>query len=94
MKIEYGKMVSKLGHSDTNKLEAEYVRQWPWWHEIHSLWRDRPNYNPIAVSSSDPDVDHSAELTRLFSRQHGDLGTMARTADSDSDSDGDSSDFD
>ncbi|KAI5812140.1 hypothetical protein BZA77DRAFT_325287, partial [Pyronema omphalodes] len=42
-------------------LLAHYRQQWPWWDDIHSLWGNRPNYNPYCVQSSAPGLDHGAD---------------------------------
>ncbi len=36
------------------------LKDWPWWKELHSFWRELPNYNPIAVTNSTPGVNHAA----------------------------------
>lgn len=45
---------------------------WPWWKEFHSFWRELPNYNPIAVETSEPGVDHATAAAALFEPSHSD----------------------
>jgi len=40
--------------------------KWPWWDDLHSFWRELPNYNPIGVQSSEPGTDHAADAEQLF----------------------------
>lgn len=52
---------------------ASIVSEWPWWKEFHSFWRELPNYNPIAVTTSTPGVDHAGQAATIFeSTGHGD----------------------
>jgi len=53
---------------------ASIVSEWPWWKEFHSFWRELPNYNPIAVTTSTPGVDHAGQAATIFeSTGHGDV---------------------
>jgi hypothetical protein len=45
---------------------GEIRDEWPWWDDLHSFWRELPNYNPIGVQSSEPGTDHAAEAEQLF----------------------------
>ena len=45
---------------------ASIVSEWPWWKEFHSFWRELPNYNPIAVTTSTPGVDHAGQAATIF----------------------------
>ena len=51
---------------------------WPWWLEFHSFWRELPNYNPVAVESSTPGVDHAGEAIALFDAPGGEEGDVFR----------------
>ncbi|KAJ3478613.1 hypothetical protein NLJ89_g12372 [Agrocybe chaxingu] len=44
----------------------------PWWAEFHSFWRELPNYNPIAVTTSAPGTDHAGEAAAAFGTIHSD----------------------
>ena len=46
---------------------AEITSEWPWWKELHTLWRNLPNYNPLYVANGSPGVDHSGDAEQLFS---------------------------
>jgi hypothetical protein len=45
---------------------ALITSQWPWWKELHSFWRELPNYNPICVTTSTPGVDHAGQAAAAF----------------------------
>jgi hypothetical protein len=47
---------------------------WPWWDELHSFWRELPNYNPVGIQSSEPGTDHAAEASNLFQTSSGASG--------------------
>lgn len=50
----------------TLHLIEQITEGWPWWAELHAFWRELPNYNPIAVATSTPGVDHALEASGLF----------------------------
>jgi len=45
---------------------ASITLEWPWWKELHSFWRELPNYNPICVTTSTPGVDHAGQAAAAF----------------------------
>lgn len=51
--------------STTEKISAE----WEFFEDLHKLWRELPNYNPVGVSSSEHGQDHAATAAALFQRR-------------------------
>ena len=47
-------------------LAGSITSEWPWWKELHSFWRELPNYNPICVTTSTPGVDHAGQAAAAF----------------------------
>ncbi|KAF8200151.1 hypothetical protein BJ912DRAFT_948114 [Pholiota molesta] len=79
LKSEYSKHLKELGStgaglspedvtpgSELANLVDRICSTWPWWKELHSFWRELPNYNPISVTTSTPGLDHAAEASALF----------------------------
>ncbi|KAJ7862337.1 hypothetical protein B0H14DRAFT_3863136 [Mycena olivaceomarginata] len=79
LKNEYKDLLAKLGAtgaglnpadirpgSQIAGLIGEFRRDWPWWDDLHSFWRELPNYNPVGVQSSEPGTDHAADAAQLF----------------------------
>ncbi|KAF8816374.1 hypothetical protein BYT27DRAFT_7248442 [Phlegmacium glaucopus] len=79
LKEEYKKHLQTLGatgaglapedvtpDSEMANLVASIVSEWPWWKEFHSFWRELPNHNPIAVTTSTPGVDHAGQAAAMF----------------------------
>ncbi|KAJ7851212.1 hypothetical protein B0H13DRAFT_2400067 [Mycena leptocephala] len=79
LKNEYKDLVKKLGAtgaglnpahikvgSEIEGLIGKIREDWPWWDELHSFWRELPNYNPVGIQSSEPGTDHAAEASNLF----------------------------
>ncbi|KAL0950192.1 hypothetical protein HGRIS_010183 [Hohenbuehelia grisea] len=32
--------------------KASFQEEWPFWNDLHAFWRQLPNYNPVAVTTS------------------------------------------
>jgi hypothetical protein len=61
---------------------ASIVSEWPWWKDFHSFWRELPNYNLIAVTTSTPGVDHASQAAAIFeSTGHGDVDDTLTAAE-------------
>ncbi|RXW11281.1 hypothetical protein EST38_g14574 [Candolleomyces aberdarensis] len=52
--------------SELANLQAQVDREFPWFEDFHSFWKDLPNYNPIAVTTSLPGADHAANAAAAF----------------------------
>jgi hypothetical protein len=62
---------------DTAGIRAD----WPWWDDLHSFWRELPNYNPHSVQLSDPRFQYAADAAGLFSMPAGEDGDEDALAD-------------
>ncbi|KAJ7213871.1 hypothetical protein GGX14DRAFT_392646 [Mycena pura] len=49
-----------------SQMCLEIREEWPWWDDLHTFWRELPNYNPIRVQSSEPGTDHASAAATLF----------------------------
>ncbi|KAJ7799038.1 hypothetical protein B0H13DRAFT_2688805 [Mycena leptocephala] len=76
LKNEYQDLVKKLGAtgSEIEGLIGKIHEDWPWWDELHSFWRELPNYNPVGIQSSEPGTDHAAEASNLLQTSSGASG--------------------
>ncbi|RXW12766.1 hypothetical protein EST38_g13088 [Candolleomyces aberdarensis] len=57
----------KLG-SEAANLEAEILQEWPFYADLHALWSELPNYNPVGVSNATPGQDHAGQAASLFDK--------------------------
>ena len=51
---------------------AKINKEWPFYDDLHTIWSELPNYNPIGVSSSQPGQDFAARAVLLFPKSSGD----------------------
>ncbi|KAG5653130.1 hypothetical protein H0H81_002122 [Sphagnurus paluster] len=63
--------------SEIDNLVKQIKAEWEWFDEFHAFWRELPNYNPIAVESSTPGVDHAAAAVAIFEGSAPDDGQNA-----------------
>ncbi|KAF7351850.1 hypothetical protein MVEN_01146200 [Mycena venus] len=79
LKGEYRKHLDTIGATgaglDPSEIQAgsklasliDHIRKdWPWWDDLHSFWRELPSYNPIGVQSSEHGTDHASAAADLF----------------------------
>ncbi|KAI5783526.1 hypothetical protein EDC01DRAFT_632088 [Geopyxis carbonaria] len=52
--------------SAQNNLIAQYRQSWPWWDDLHNLWKDRPNYNSSGVQNAAPGTQHDVLSDKLI----------------------------
>ncbi|KAH8797795.1 hypothetical protein DL96DRAFT_897817 [Flagelloscypha sp. PMI_526] len=59
----------------TNIIE-QIKEEFPFWDDLHAFWRELPNYSPIAVSSSERDIDHASRAASLFNTDKSKVGDL------------------
>ncbi|KAH9921836.1 hypothetical protein B0H21DRAFT_754970 [Amylocystis lapponica] len=56
----------KLSEEEATSLIARIRSDWPFYDDLHSIWCELPNYNPLGVSNSEAGKDHSKNAEVLF----------------------------
>jgi hypothetical protein len=59
-------LVNTMRDMTYHKFAEKIQEAWPFWDDLHSFWKELPNYRPIGVSNSAGGQDHAAQATRLF----------------------------
>ncbi|KAK7022504.1 hypothetical protein R3P38DRAFT_2780517 [Favolaschia claudopus] len=80
LKTKYSKKVKTLyatgGGLKSEDMQTNLIEkikeEFPHWDELHSFWRELPNYNPIGVSNSSGGTDHASRAESLFNKRRGD----------------------
>ncbi|KAJ7124707.1 hypothetical protein C8R46DRAFT_973851, partial [Mycena filopes] len=78
LKTEYQACLVRIGSTgaglDPSRVTAgtalsslidEVRNDFPWWDDLHSFWRELPNYNTVGVQSSEPGTDHASAAAEL-----------------------------
>ena len=53
-------------------MQTEKIQeQWPFYNDLHNLWSELPNYNPVGITNSSPGQDFAAKAAAVFSKQSG-----------------------
>lgn len=50
---------------------AKIQEEWPFYEDLHTLWCELPNYNPIGVTTSNPGQDFAGKAAALFTKKGG-----------------------
>jgi hypothetical protein len=50
---------------------ALIMEKWPFYDDLHSIWKELPNYNTVGVSNSSPGQDHAERAASLFAKRSG-----------------------
>ncbi|KAK0234659.1 hypothetical protein EDD85DRAFT_742218, partial [Armillaria nabsnona] len=74
LKKQYQRHVRKLKDTGGGVLpedEAANViekirNEWPFWDDLHAIWRELPNYNPVRISNAEGGQNHSEQAAHLF----------------------------
>lgn len=45
------------------------MEKWPFYDDLHSIWKELLNYNTVGVSNSSPGQDHADRAASLFSKR-------------------------
>lgn len=56
----------QLLNFNARRLTDAIDKAFPWYEELHAFWKDLPNYNPIAITTSTPGTDHAADAAAAF----------------------------
>ena len=67
---------------------ASIKEEWPFWDDLHAMWKELPNYRPIGVSNSSSGQDLAEDASDLFFGQDRE---QAESQDREGDSDDDES---
>jgi len=51
---------------DEVNLIEQYQAKWPWWNDLHSIWSQRPNFNPIGIENAGKGGNHVEEFHQLL----------------------------
>jgi hypothetical protein len=51
---------------ETSLPLAGIQSEWPWWDDLHTFWRQLPNYDALGVQSLEPGTRHASEAEALF----------------------------
>jgi len=51
---------------DEINLIKRYQAKWPWWNDLHSIWSQRPNFNPIGIENARKGRNHVEEFHQLL----------------------------
>ncbi len=50
-----------------HRCYTEKIRnEWPFWDDLHAIWRELPNYNPVGISNAEGGQNHSEQAAHLF----------------------------
>ncbi|KAF8156112.1 hypothetical protein B0H34DRAFT_809019 [Crassisporium funariophilum] len=72
---------SKLG-LDVGASVIEYCfKEWSFYEDLHSIWSELPNYNPVGVTTSHPGQDFAGKAAALFTKKGGDAEVSSRIED-------------
>ena len=52
--------------SDEVNLIKQYQAKWSWWNDLHSIWSQRPNFNPIGIENAQKGRNHVEEFHQLL----------------------------
>ena len=52
-------------------LTEKIQEQWPFYNNLHNIWSELPNYNPVGVTNSGPGQDFAARAATVFSKRSG-----------------------
>ncbi|KAF9536441.1 hypothetical protein CPC08DRAFT_771567 [Agrocybe pediades] len=51
---------------DAINLTEKIQEAWPFYEDLHRMWSELPNYNPVGVSTSTPGQNFGAQAAKLF----------------------------
>ncbi|KDR79065.1 hypothetical protein GALMADRAFT_138022 [Galerina marginata CBS 339.88] len=66
---------------DAVNLTAKIQEEWSFYKDLHRLWSELPNYNPIGVTTSFPGQDFAGHAASLFTKKAGDTNISSGIED-------------
>ncbi|KAF8156701.1 hypothetical protein B0H34DRAFT_859413 [Crassisporium funariophilum] len=66
---------------DAENLTDKIQSEWPFYKDLHKMWSELPNYNPIGITTSNPGQDFAGNAEALFAKKSGETNTSSGIED-------------